>query len=616
MATNLAQDPRQPYRYTPLNHERTIRLLKVTNISSPNQQCWNYSLINTELDDAPPFETLSYVWGSNALDHALMLRDGSVLRITENLDCAMSDILPHCSTGFLWIDQVCIDQKNDTERGHQVKIMGDIYATGFQVLVWLGPTDLPPCTELDVIFSAADQVLQNSRPTEIILKHLQLLLLGDVALKNGELTMFRDDRLLALWQLYKYLGSPWFSRGWVFQEIVLSKQSKFVVGSSAVSLEGLYCICQAIQLVESAELLQVGLDEAILSAHFEMISIMRHTWLDWHRSDNRRFATSCGFVELLSTIIPKMMTTLSQDRVYAFLGLNRNPKIVIEPTYSCSGHEALVSTVKAVIEGTERLDIFAYLCRQGDGDAGLPFVRRSPTWVPEFPSPPHPSPLSRSLIDNQQSQKHVGRFESNILVAHGKPLDRILARVYPRLPPYMNGQVLDFSHYVTSAVCCWEKSTKQAPKPTPQSVFAALVAEGHCSDSMALPLLGDEELPSLLLSVERHYFNTLMVKAGANFEVIHTHWERLQEATSAMWNAAYKRFLFVTETGRLVLGSTLEPEDTICILHGCSYPVGLRPDGNGNWYVQESCVMEGAMDAWRSGMVDWRDDESTEFKLV
>ena len=41
---------------------------------------------------------------------------------------------------WFWIDALCIDQSNTTERSHQVAHMGHIYAHALKVIVWLGQT--------------------------------------------------------------------------------------------------------------------------------------------------------------------------------------------------------------------------------------------------------------------------------------------------------------------------------------------------------------------------------------------------------------------------------------------------------------------------------------------
>jgi hypothetical protein len=40
-------------------------------------------------------------------------------------------------TGYLWIDQQCINQSSLAERSHQVAIMDKIYQKGNRVLIWL-----------------------------------------------------------------------------------------------------------------------------------------------------------------------------------------------------------------------------------------------------------------------------------------------------------------------------------------------------------------------------------------------------------------------------------------------------------------------------------------------
>ena len=47
-----------------------------------------------------------------------------------------SDILS-VTTLYLWIDQLCIDQHNTSERNHQVNMMSQVYAKAASIVVWL-----------------------------------------------------------------------------------------------------------------------------------------------------------------------------------------------------------------------------------------------------------------------------------------------------------------------------------------------------------------------------------------------------------------------------------------------------------------------------------------------
>ncbi|KAF5704622.1 het-domain-containing protein [Fusarium mundagurra] len=530
MEPNATQSSGQQFQYKPLQHKNEIRLLRVAKPCASVQKSWRFSLIHAIIESAPPYETVSYVWGRPVRNHNLVLNDGTILSVTENLARVIHESARHCSTGYLWVDQICIDQDNQEERNHQVGIMGAIYQAGYQVLVSLGPIDLHPCSALDFICSTANNALERGLPKETFLQQLQIILLGDAALTTGHLVMQKDDHRLAIWQLYKYLGSSWFARGWVFQEIILSKQSKIMIGSSTVSLEGFYWICEAIMQVEQGDILSVGLEDVTISAHgLAIISVMRRVWQSLHRPGDSESLTYPWFPELLSDIVSRMQTSLPQDRIYAFLGLSMDLNIRIEPNYGYSGDKVLACAAKSIIQGSQNLDIFEYLCRLGDGDNNRPFVRKPPTWVPDFTSKAHVTPFRRSMTLQAAHgcvmYPHRGRCNLELLVAHGKAIDRIQTRIDPRIPPYTEGMSFDFSYYVASAVRCWELSERRVPRPTAETVFAALVGQGHCDSEMAARSLGNEQLPNMLLSVVRYYFDRLEVKVGTDQSALSGYWE-------------------------------------------------------------------------------------------
>jgi hypothetical protein len=622
----------QPYQYKSLKQDDEIRLLKVEETSSsPYQQRFKFTLVHSTIDEGPLYETVSYVWGSSLRDRHLPLSDGMVLGINENLEIAILKLARWCSTGYLWIDQICINQASISERNHQVKLMGRIYGAGSCVLVWLGLFEHPSNDGiLDWVCRTTEESLATGKPEKDVLQRLKIILLGDVRLRNRQMSVSQDYHELAVGQLHKHLGSEWFSRAWVYQEVVLSKQSKIILGESVVSLKGLDYICKAIKQIEDGPL-STNLNQVILDAKgLQIVAMMQRSWHDWHLLDRQSPTTSRRFEEFLSAVAPEMKTSDPRDRVYAFLGLNRDPSIQIEPDYSYTSDQVLISTTKAIIQGTRRLDIFEWLCRIGDGDSVRPFVRRSPSWVPNFNNIEHVKPFLRSTSSFHKSgphymYPHIGEGNLKLLVAHGKLLDRVQTRIDPRVPPYMEGTYFDFHHYVISAMLAWEGTRCQVSKPTKQTVFSAFLAQGHCryTSSNPLNLLTNEQLPEMLTCVLDYYFQKPEVKlsmpAGTNLPegaIYNLPTEQIREALSAIYYAAHKRYLFVTEQGRLVLGCTIEPGDEICILHGCSNPVALRPTGGGTYHVQETCFLEGWMDPWSSGKVDWKEDEAAEFILI
>lgn len=83
------------------------------------------------------YKTLSYCWGDATVTEKIMVND-SAIRITANLEGALRRLRLSDSGSFIWIDALCIDQKNFDERHRQVLRMRDIYRQAEIVIAWLG----------------------------------------------------------------------------------------------------------------------------------------------------------------------------------------------------------------------------------------------------------------------------------------------------------------------------------------------------------------------------------------------------------------------------------------------------------------------------------------------
>jgi hypothetical protein len=123
-------------RYHKLRHPDSIRILELqpaVSISSPLNGRLRSSRIG-ELNYN--YEALSYVWGdvSKSVD---LFCEGRVMGITQNLDSALRHVRYSDRPRYLWVDAVCINQSDTTERGHQVRLMRSIYKSAWQVLVWI-----------------------------------------------------------------------------------------------------------------------------------------------------------------------------------------------------------------------------------------------------------------------------------------------------------------------------------------------------------------------------------------------------------------------------------------------------------------------------------------------
>ncbi|PVH79288.1 heterokaryon incompatibility, partial [Cadophora sp. DSE1049] len=93
-------------------------------------------LHHVKLSGNPIYEALSYMWGPKVFK--IITLDGREYPVRENLWRALTHLRYKDSNLMLWIDAICIDQKDERERNHQVMQMGQIYNRASRVLAWLG----------------------------------------------------------------------------------------------------------------------------------------------------------------------------------------------------------------------------------------------------------------------------------------------------------------------------------------------------------------------------------------------------------------------------------------------------------------------------------------------
>jgi hypothetical protein len=190
------------------------------------------------LESCRPFTALSYTWalptesGDNHEDladygeeHTIQCETGSQgqeritgsLSVTENLFNALFQLAtPVVYPSLLWIDALCINQKDLDERASQVGLMGQIYSTAAEVLVWLG-NDMSGLNDFlwlheNLIPKIRDGTLHHVKPYDPIL-------LSTLGVESS-------DHWNEIWEAYFrwYTSNRWFKRAWIVQEISLAKK--------------------------------------------------------------------------------------------------------------------------------------------------------------------------------------------------------------------------------------------------------------------------------------------------------------------------------------------------------------------------------------------------------
>lgn len=110
----------------------------------------------------------------------------------------------------LWIDAVCINQKNDDEKGQQVAFMAKIYSNGFRNLIYLGVIG---AIEED-IRASLDAVLEDARGETNDYSDF-LATAYDVDSGTHRVADHGFRGTIDFSPLSKLFASAWFSRLWV-----------------------------------------------------------------------------------------------------------------------------------------------------------------------------------------------------------------------------------------------------------------------------------------------------------------------------------------------------------------------------------------------------------------
>jgi hypothetical protein len=121
--------------YSPLTNSDSIRLITLYPAENSGSQL-RCDLTTSRLSEAPAYEALSYCWGSRVSSDTLETSTGHI-KISENLASALRAVRSH-HPKLLWVDTLCINQADRSERYRQIQMMSEIYNKAAQVAVYLG----------------------------------------------------------------------------------------------------------------------------------------------------------------------------------------------------------------------------------------------------------------------------------------------------------------------------------------------------------------------------------------------------------------------------------------------------------------------------------------------
>lgn len=421
----IEDDYPSPYQYQSLPALTSIRLLKVAS-EREGYGTPHVSIITVDLADNPVFCALSYTWGNphaNGVDFTEhfdavnseygisekrpVLCDGKVLRIQRNLLDVLSEFLDAFggneqgslhSQGTeltessscvlaegelgIWVDAICINQEDMEERAQQVMIMDKIYSKAARTIIWLGRADEYTPAAVDTIARVAAYPKESFVKSEVNPFRRQDPEI--YASSNLEYISWLDWCSLAA-----LLKRQWFSRLWIVQETILSRQLVLLCGKYGISWSDLVKAARNIE----ARCQTLGWSPSTMFLRFDEVAVpLEHNVVrlaDWRDHHHKAATTSAPGDASRFTLENLVYDTWifnsgdPRDKIYAILGLVE-PEVRAAWTidYESSPEEVYAHTTRRIIEQSQSLAILS--CVQ---DASKRNIETYPSWIPDYSLP-------------------------------------------------------------------------------------------------------------------------------------------------------------------------------------------------------------------------------------
>jgi hypothetical protein len=170
-----------------------------------------------QLDNVLQYEALSYRWGFGSSGSKLQYRtiyvDGKSLEVPKSAWELLHALSSLYGDRLVWIDAICINQKDVTEKAAQIPLMDQIYSKAQRTIVWPG----------------------DNFDSGMAARMLHRLFLADYQFDAEDeefLSLFEDEVGRIGWRaIITLFENPYFSRIWCVQEVALGKHTDIFHGN-------------------------------------------------------------------------------------------------------------------------------------------------------------------------------------------------------------------------------------------------------------------------------------------------------------------------------------------------------------------------------------------------
>ncbi|KAI0602807.1 heterokaryon incompatibility protein-domain-containing protein [Biscogniauxia sp. FL1348] len=466
------------------------------------------------------YKALSYAWhdgggggddGDEPADVSIVCNMTSI-KVSSNLHAALLRLRKPDAPVKIWVDSLCINQKDPSERTHQVGMMREIYQNSSEVVVWLGgstPRDdvgellVPLYKELyggggdDIFEWSGDErdlrkvSLYYSRPARK-LRHpgddtqrrdifgafcILYALYTGVPASHIHTLRHLDEAAPIIQGFGALVEKTWWRRVWVVQEVVVAQKATIYYGQLSAPWE--FFSGAAAQFESSRRTTNVDsmypylTDGETISQFSRMVTDIDSTRKEW------MLVEPIVLLSLLRKFRSRQASD-ARDKVFALLGLVRfwGRGKPVSPDYSHDAASTFTSTAKILISSMSSLSVLAGTLRRPGADAG-----ESPSWVIDWSCEPdeneHDRLQSTVLYD-------AGRGLSGTVLLHGHEIIEAPAHYIDQIAVVGEEMPAGAARRMRLVVASWEALLRHAAQPYVRG-------GGRRSDAFWRTLCGDAE---------------------------------------------------------------------------------------------------------------------------
>lgn len=588
-----ASDDASPYRKLD-THRREIRLLELQ--PGPDTEPIHCSLRCVSLlqNSLPSYETISYVWGDEALRGSIHVCE-RLVAVPASTEAVLRRMRYAEQRRLLWVDAVCINQRDIDERSSQVTLMNEIYGKTHRNLIWLGESD----NEIsERALSSIANILEEIKIETNDFHDFVTQIYAD-----GYNFVFSETAMSAQidWPaVLDYFSSPWFTRLWIVQEAALSDQSICYRGPTELPLENVLMAAYWI-MHKYTSLSRLDRCRGVECAG--VIFMYAH-----RRYGRHNILLNAG---LRATTLSLLLVSLTdfdshdpRDHVFGMLGLYQKYMMTtdippcLRPNYHAAISEVFRNAARLVMREDCNLDILFEVNRRPSRDPnGIP------SWVPRW----------HHKYDDRFDHKELdaSRFSADA----GEQLDAFI------LDDPNDLSLLDVKGIVVATVSTTFAVTRHNFKANGVSAVKAFLSTVHDMSQATNPdplnnmrlahtlttgLDGrgtqvNEKQSAVLHAAFRHSIfvgNRIPDLVGPTEVNTYTTNTNAMNYWLALGHGCFNRRFFTTGLGYIGLGPlVMQPGDVVAVLFGSSSPMVMRPlvSGKDEYELIGYCYVYGIM---------------------